>query len=67
MSNVSVLVTGGAGYVGSHVIVELLGAGCDVVVVDNFHNSRPGDRATPIDFSAFYSSFVRLSCSTRRT
>ncbi|XP_040066607.1 UDP-glucose 4-epimerase-like [Ixodes scapularis] len=42
MCNVSVLVTGGAGYVGSHVIVELLGAGCDVVVADNFHNSRPG-------------------------
>ncbi|KAM7295248.1 UDP-glucose 4-epimerase-like, partial [Ixodes scapularis] len=44
MSNVNVLVTGGAGYVGSHVIVELLGAGCDVVVADNFHNSRPGVR-----------------------
>lgn len=31
----SVLVTGGAGYIGSHMVLELLGAGEDVVVVDN--------------------------------
>jgi UDP-glucose 4-epimerase len=36
-----VLVTGGAGYIGSHTAVELLGAGHDVVVVDNFANSSP--------------------------
>ncbi|EEC15916.1 UDP-glucose 4-epimerase, putative, partial [Ixodes scapularis] len=61
MSNVNVLVTGGAGYVGSHVIVELLGAGCDVVVADNFHNSR-----RPLQTSPLSSSFVHFSCSTRR-
>ena len=37
----NVLVTGGAGYIGSHTCVELLGAGHDVVVVDNFCNSKP--------------------------
>ena len=37
----SVLLTGGAGYVGSHTAVELLEAGFDVVVVDNYSNSRP--------------------------
>ena len=31
-----ILVTGGAGYIGSHTCVELLNAGYDVVVVDNF-------------------------------
>ena len=36
-----VLVTGGAGYIGSHTVVELLKAGHDVVVVDNFCNSQP--------------------------
>jgi len=36
-----VLVTGGAGYIGSHTCVELLGAGHDVVVVDNYVNSKP--------------------------
>ena len=36
----AVLVTGGAGYIGSHTCVELLNAGEEVVVVDNFCNSR---------------------------
>ncbi|MBM7582189.1 UDP-glucose 4-epimerase [Caldicoprobacter guelmensis] len=37
----SILVTGGAGYIGSHTCVELLNAGYDIVVVDNFSNSKP--------------------------
>ncbi|MCB1960050.1 MAG: UDP-glucose 4-epimerase GalE, partial [Rhodocyclaceae bacterium] len=37
----NVLVTGGAGYIGSHTCVELLAAGHEVVVVDNFCNSKP--------------------------
>ena len=36
----TVLVTGGAGYIGSHTVVELLEAGYDVVVVDNLCNSN---------------------------
>ena len=36
-----VLVTGGTGYIGSHTVVELLNSGRDVVVVDNFSNSKP--------------------------
>ena len=35
----TILVTGGAGYIGSHTCVELLNAGYDVVVVDNLCNS----------------------------
>ncbi|MCD8365670.1 MAG: UDP-glucose 4-epimerase GalE [Clostridiales bacterium] len=35
----TILVTGGAGYIGSHTCVELLNAGYDVVVVDNLYNS----------------------------
>lgn len=35
-----VLVTGGAGYIGSHTTVELIHAGYDVVIVDNLSNSR---------------------------
>jgi UDP-glucose 4-epimerase len=35
----SILVTGGAGYIGSHTCVELLQAGYEVVVVDNLCNS----------------------------
>jgi len=36
-----ILVTGGAGYIGSHTCVELLDEGYDIVVVDNFSNSKP--------------------------
>jgi UDP-glucose 4-epimerase len=36
-----ILVTGGAGFIGSHTCVELLGAGHDLVVVDNFSNASP--------------------------
>ena len=37
----SILVTGGAGFIGSHTCVELLNAGYDVVVVDNLYNASP--------------------------
>lgn len=36
-----ILVTGGAGYIGSHTVVELQQAGYDIVVIDNFSNSSP--------------------------
>ncbi len=52
-----ILVTGGAGFIGSHTIVELLGAGYEVVSVDNYSNSSPSvnDRirlitGSPYDF-----------------
>lgn len=36
-----ILVTGGAGYIGSHTCVELLDAGEEIIVLDNFSNSKP--------------------------
>ncbi|MBQ7654141.1 MAG: UDP-glucose 4-epimerase GalE [Clostridia bacterium] len=36
----SILVTGGAGYIGSHTCVELLNAGYDIIILDNFCNSN---------------------------
>ena len=36
-----ILVTGGAGFIGSHTCVELLNAGYDIVIMDNFCNSKP--------------------------
>jgi len=37
----TVLVTGGAGYIGSHTVIELLNSGNQVIIVDNFYNSQP--------------------------
>lgn len=37
----AILVTGGTGYIGSHTVVELLDSGYEVVIVDNFYNSKP--------------------------
>lgn len=55
-----VLVTGGAGYIGSHTVVRLVAAGHEPVIVDNFCNSKPAvvDRlemltGAPIDIHAF--------------
>ena len=36
-----ILLAGGAGYIGSHTAVELLSAGYDVVIADNYSNSCP--------------------------
>ena len=36
-----ILVSGGAGYIGSHTVVQLVASGHDVVIVDNFSNAHP--------------------------
>jgi len=38
---VKVLVTGGAGYIGTHTCIELLKSGHEVTIVDNYYNSKP--------------------------
>lgn len=52
----TVLVTGGAGFIGSHTVLELLEAGYEVIAVDNFLNSVPG--TTNIDPSTNREHFV---------
>ena len=37
----AILITGGCGYIGSHTCVEMLNAGYDIVVIDNYYNSKP--------------------------
>ena len=37
----AILITGGAGYIGSHVAVELLNKGEEIIILDNFSNSKP--------------------------
>lgn len=59
----AILVTGGAGYIGSHTCVELLNAGYDVIVVDNLCNSsrRALDRVEKITGKTlkFYEADIR--------
>ena len=66
----NVLVTGGAGYIGSHTCVELLNCGYGVVVIDNLCNSNPKslDRVKEItgkDFK-FYEGDVRDAALLRK-
>lgn len=55
----SILVTGGAGYIGSHTCVELLNAGYEIIVLDNFINSKPESierirKITGRDFKTYF-------------
>ena len=58
----AILVTGGAGFIGSHTAVELLNAGYDIIVVDNYINSSPKalDRISEITGKKFRSYEVDL-------
>ena len=60
-----VFVTGGAGYIGSHTCVELLDAGCDVTVFDNFSNSHPEALARVEQITGKKLHLVRGDCRDR--
>jgi UDP-glucose 4-epimerase len=51
----AILVTGGAGYIGSHTCIELLSAGYEIIVLDNYSNSKPEslNRVTEITGKVF--------------
>ena len=61
----TLLITGGAGYIGSHTCVELLGAGHRLLVIDNFSNSKPTvlERVEKIGGRAF--SFLEIDLRDR--
>ena len=59
----TVLVTGGAGFIGSHTSVELLNAGYDIIILDNFVNSKPESLKRIKEFTGkdfkFYQADIR--------
>lgn len=66
----SVLITGGAGYIGSHTCIEMLGAGYDVVVIDNLDNSSSESLKRVEEITGktlkFYKDDVRDKAALRR-
>ena len=59
-----VLITGGAGYIGTHLAVDLLQSGVDVVVFDNFQNSSPLSIDRVVSHHTFFLSFFFLPIRT---
>lgn len=62
----AILITGGAGYIGSHTCVELLNMGFEIVVVDNFINSKPESlrrikEITGRNFKVYYTDLLEES------
>ena len=62
MNKRSVLVTGGAGYIGSHTTVELIEAGYEVIVVDNFSNSDSSSLEGVAKITGVRPTFIEGDC-----
>ena len=61
----TILVTGGAGFIGSHTVVEILQTGSNVVVVDNLSNSSPVALKRVAELSGRTPSFVQVDIRNR--
>lgn len=64
-SREKILVTGGAGYIGAHTVVELDKAGYEVVIVDNFSNSSPDVLDGLEKITGKRHPFIEMDCSNK--
>jgi len=60
-----VFVTGGAGYIGSHVIIELLASGHQPIVLDNYVNSQPESLKRVAKITGQEIPFVQIDCTDK--
>ena len=60
-----ILVTGGAGYIGSHTVVELIKAGHDVVIVDNLSNAKADVVDRILNITGKLPAFYELDCKDK--
>jgi len=67
MSVQKILVTGGAGYIGSHACVELLQSDYDVIVIDNLSNSKPESLARVEKITGKSVTFVQADIRDKQT
>ncbi len=66
MKSKRILVTGGAGYIGSHTAVELIQSGYDVFIADNFYNSSPDVIRRIKDITGVDVSFEEIDCTDQK-
>ena len=65
-SNMQVLVTGGAGYIGSHTVVELINAGHQVIIVDDLSNAKASVIARIEEITGVRPLFYQLNCCSSK-
>jgi len=58
-----ILITGGAGYIGSHTVIELINAGFSPIIVDDFRNSKPFILDVLADITAQKIPFYNIDCT----
>lgn len=62
----NILVTGGAGYIGSHTVVELIKAGHHPIIVDDLSNARRDVRDRIGDITGWIPALYEIDCADKR-